>query len=111
MRVILAIVAAFGVGKAMENTGLAAFVADQLVTAFIGLGAPGILAAIAVVSIIIGSAVSNNATVILMVRRLVLIRDWGWCVWGGLMWRFRWRSLSGVLFSFIHRAIRPLPPM
>ena len=65
-RTLLAIVTTFGVGTAFENTGLAHHIASGLIGVFGSLGSVGVLLSVAVVTSVVGCAVSNNAVVILM---------------------------------------------
>ena len=65
-RTLLAIVTTFGVGTAFQNTGAAYFIAQGLISVFGGFGVPGVVLAVALVTSVVGCAVSNNATVILM---------------------------------------------
>jgi di/tricarboxylate transporter len=63
---LLAIVTTFGVGTAFETTGLANHIATGLISVFGSLGTIGVLLSVAVVTSVVGCAVSNNAVVILM---------------------------------------------
>ncbi len=65
-RTLLAIVTTFGVGTAFEETGLAHTIAVGLISAFGSLGKIGVLLSVAIVTSVVGCAVSNNAVVILM---------------------------------------------
>ncbi|MES1914721.1 MAG: hypothetical protein MHM6MM_006767 [Cercozoa sp. M6MM] len=66
-RVILAIVAAFGMGTAMEKTGVAAWIAENVIVQLAQpLGDFAVLFAVALVTSFMGAIISNNATVILM---------------------------------------------
>ena len=66
VRTLLAIVTTFGVGTAFETTGLAHNIATCLISVFGSLGSIGVLLAVATVTAVVGTAVSNNAVVILM---------------------------------------------
>eukprot|EP00948_MAST-09A_sp_MAST-9A-sp1_P003828 g3828.t1 len=65
-RTLLAIVTTFGVGTAFETTGLAHHIASMLIGVFGSFGSVGVLLSVAVVTSVVGCAVSNNAVVILM---------------------------------------------
>jgi di/tricarboxylate transporter len=65
-RTLLAIVTTFGVGTAFETTGLANHIATGLIGVFGSFGSVGVLFSVAVVTSVVGCAVSNNAVVILM---------------------------------------------
>ncbi len=65
-QVLITISAAFGVGQAMENTGLAAWAANYLVQATQPLGPVVTLAAIYVVGSILTELITNNAAAILL---------------------------------------------
>lgn len=65
---MIAIVCSFGVSVATDNehTKVAGLVASNLVAAFSPLGPTGILAAVCVVSCVVGSVISNNAAALLL---------------------------------------------
>lgn len=65
-RTLLAIVTTFGVGTAFETTGLANHIAAGLISVFGQFGSVGVLLSVAIVTSVVGCAVSNNAVVILM---------------------------------------------
>ena len=67
-RVMLAIVCSFGVSVATneDHTKVAGIVADSIVGAFAPLGPTGILAAVCVISCVVGSVISNNAAALLL---------------------------------------------
>ena len=65
-RTLLAIVTTFGVGTAFETTGLAHWIAMGLIGMFGSLGPFGVVLSVALVTAVVGCAVSNNAVVILM---------------------------------------------
>ncbi len=66
LNVILVIGAAFGLGAAMEQTGLAREAADVLLSTFSGLGAVGALIGIVVTTIVLTEMITNNAAAVLM---------------------------------------------
>jgi di/tricarboxylate transporter len=66
LNVILVIGAAFGLGAAMEQTGLAAAAADVLLSVFSGFGAVGALTGVVVTTIVLTEMITNNAAAVLM---------------------------------------------
>lgn len=64
--VILVIATAFGVAAAVEQSGLAAFLASLLVDAFDFLGDRGVLLGVIVATVILTAVLSNNAAALLM---------------------------------------------
>jgi di/tricarboxylate transporter len=66
LNVILVIGAAFGLGAAMEQTGLAAAAADLLLSAFSGFGAIGALLGIVLTTVVLTEMITNNAAAVLM---------------------------------------------
>lgn len=66
LRVMLAIASAFGVGSALDKTGAAKAVADQLVVLAAPLGGLGTVGAIYVATSLLTSFVGNNASAVLM---------------------------------------------
>lgn len=64
--VILLIGAAFGLGAAMESTGLAVEIADALVGAFDGLGTAGIVFGVVLATVVLTELVTNNAAAVVM---------------------------------------------
>ena len=73
-RVIVAIVCTFGLGIALQNTGMAGFLASGLVDAAGEGGDSFLLFSIFAVACLAGSVVSNNANVILMYPICVKVR-------------------------------------
>ena len=67
-RVMLAIACSFGVSVATDedHTKVAGIVADAIVAVFEPLGSTGILAAVCVISCVVGSVISNNAAALLL---------------------------------------------
>jgi di/tricarboxylate transporter len=67
-RVMVAIVCSFGASVATDNdhTKVAGLVASAMVNIFSPLGPTGILAAVCVVSCLVGSVISNNAAALLL---------------------------------------------
>ena len=66
LNVIVVIAAAFGLGAAMQRSGLAAFIAGTLVNAFGGFGTTGVLVGLVVATIVLLSLITNNAAAVLM---------------------------------------------
>ena len=66
VNVIVVIAAAFGLGAAMANSGLAATLAGGLVRALGDLGPTGVLLGLVVATIALLSVVTNNAAAVLM---------------------------------------------
>lgn len=64
--VILLIAAAFGVGAAIETTGLALEVADGLVDIFGGLGDIGIIFGVVLATLILTELITNNAAAVVI---------------------------------------------
>ncbi|CAN5918841.1 SLC13 family permease [soil metagenome] len=64
--VIIVIGAAFGLGAAMESTGLAAAAADVLLSTFSSLGPIGVLLGLVVATIVLTEMITNNAAAVLM---------------------------------------------
>ncbi len=64
--VLLLIASAIGIGKALEQTGAAAYIADHLVAATTGFGILGILIVIYLITTIFTEIITNNAAVVLM---------------------------------------------
>jgi di/tricarboxylate transporter len=66
INVIVVIAAAFGLGAAMNRSGLAAALAGGLVDVFGSLGPTGIVLGLVVATIVLTSMVTNNAAAVLM---------------------------------------------
>jgi len=66
LEVILVIASAFGIGAAMESSGLAQIVADGLVGAFDALGPRGVLLGIVLATVALTEMITNNAAALLM---------------------------------------------
>jgi len=64
--VLVAIGAAFGISKAIANSGLAALVGHGLVEVFAPLGAFGALSAVYMVTVLFTAVITNNASAALM---------------------------------------------
>ena len=65
MQVLLVIIAAFGIGKAMEKTGAAAFIATQMVS--LGGGSPWMaLSMLYITTSILTEMVTNNAAALIL---------------------------------------------
>ncbi|MGK2930114.1 MAG: SLC13 family permease [Acidimicrobiales bacterium] len=64
--VIILLAAAFGLGAAMESTGLAARVADGLVGVLDGLGSVGIVLGVVLATSVLTELVTNNAAAVVM---------------------------------------------
>lgn len=65
-QVLIVIAASFGLGKAMENSGLAVTVADSLMAWARGGGTLALLATVYVVTLVFTSLLNNNAAAVLM---------------------------------------------
>jgi di/tricarboxylate transporter len=66
LNVILVIAGSFGLGAAMESTGLAARLAELLVGGFSGLGDRGVLLGIVLATLALTEMITNNAAAILV---------------------------------------------
>lgn len=66
LQVMVVIAAAFGIGKAMETSGLASLLADHLVNLASDWGPTGFLAVIFTATVIFTSVITNNAAAVLM---------------------------------------------
>lgn len=66
VEVILVIAAAFGLAAAMETTGLAATIAEGMVSAFGGFGQVGVLLGLVATTMLMTEMVTNNAAALLM---------------------------------------------
>ena len=66
LNVVVVIAAAFGLGAAMESSGLAAFLAGSLVAALGGFGTVGVLVGLIAATILLLSLITNNAAAVLM---------------------------------------------
>jgi len=66
VNVIVVIASAFGLGAAMESSGLAALVGGTLVSAFGGFGATGVLVGLVIATILLLSLITNNAAAVLI---------------------------------------------
>jgi di/tricarboxylate transporter len=66
MNVIVVIAGAFGLGTAMESSGLAAMLAEGLVHALGGFGPTGVLLGLVVATVVLLSVITNNAAAVLM---------------------------------------------
>ena len=66
LNLVVLIAAAFGIGAAVESTGLAAAGADVLTDVMAPLGAIGALAGVIIATIVITELMSNNAAAVLM---------------------------------------------
>ena len=66
LNVIVVIASAFGLGAAMENSGLATMMAGGLVEALGGYGPTGVLLGLVVATIVLLSMITNNAAAVLM---------------------------------------------
>ncbi len=64
--VVVLIAAAFGVGAAIESTGLAAVIADGLVGALDGLGEVGIVLGIVLATTLLTEVITNNAAAVVV---------------------------------------------
>lgn len=66
LNVIVVIAAAFGLGAAMQSSGLAAFIAGALVDGFGGYGTTGVVVGLVVATVVLTSFLTNNAAAVLM---------------------------------------------
>jgi di/tricarboxylate transporter len=66
LEVVVAIAASFGLGAAMEASGLAEVLGDGLVTAFERLGDHGVLAGVLIGTVVLTELITNNAAAVLM---------------------------------------------
>ncbi len=64
--VIVLIAASFGLGAALESTGLARTLADGVTGAFGGLGSWGLVLAIVLVTLALSEVVTNNAAAVVV---------------------------------------------
>ncbi len=64
--VLVVIACAFGIGTAIEKTGLASFMGNGIIAAFSQFGTVGILAGLYLVTILFSAVITNNATAVLM---------------------------------------------
>jgi di/tricarboxylate transporter len=64
--VVLLIAASFGIGAAIEKSGLASLVASWIVDAAMGLGPVAVLAAIVLATLTVTELITNNAAVVLL---------------------------------------------
>ncbi len=64
--VILLIAASFGIGTAIESTGLASLVAGWIVTPAMHIGPIGVLAAVVFATLIVTEMITNNAAAVLI---------------------------------------------
>jgi len=61
LNVLIVIASSFGIGKALEKTGAAAWLAEQIISSVEGWGAVGVLAAICLMTTILTEVITNNA--------------------------------------------------
>jgi len=66
MNVIVLIAAAFGLGAALETTGLAGAIADGIFRAFGGVGPIGVLLGVALAAVLLTEVITNNAAAVLL---------------------------------------------
>jgi di/tricarboxylate transporter len=66
MDVIVLIAASFGLGRALEVTGLASAAAEGMLAPFLGLGTMGAVLGILLATIVLTELITNNAAVVLM---------------------------------------------
>ncbi len=65
--VMLTIAGTFGIGKAVETSGLAAIMGHGIVTAMPGLGPMVVVAALYLITVVLTEVITNNAAVVVMV--------------------------------------------
>lgn len=73
LQVLLVIAASFGVGRALESTGLAALAARAITDLAVPLGITAILAAVYIVTLVTTALINNNAAAVLMFPVIVQI--------------------------------------
>ena len=61
LNVLIVIASSFGISKALEKTGAAAWLADQIIGSVHGWGAIGVLAAICLMTTVLTEVITNNA--------------------------------------------------
>ncbi|MEA3489972.1 MAG: SLC13 family permease, partial [Candidatus Omnitrophota bacterium] len=66
MNVLLTIVCAFGISKALQNSGAAAAIADFMINLVKGFGPVGVLAAIYLLTTVFTEIITNNAAAVLI---------------------------------------------
>lgn len=66
LNVILLIASSFGIGAAIEKSGLAGLLANGIVSAVLPIGPVAVLAAIVLVTLIVTELITNNAAVVLL---------------------------------------------
>ncbi len=66
LNVLLLIACAFGIGKALDKTGAASFIADGIIALFSQFGKTGVLAGMYLLTICFSAIITNNATAVLM---------------------------------------------
>jgi di/tricarboxylate transporter len=66
LQVLITIAASFGIGTALENSGAAAAIANQLVSITSGLGPMGTLACVYIMTSILTELITNNAAAVLL---------------------------------------------
>jgi di/tricarboxylate transporter len=64
--VIILIAAAFGVGAAIETTGLASTIADGLVNGLEPVGTPGIILGVVLATVLLTELITNNAAAVVL---------------------------------------------
>jgi di/tricarboxylate transporter len=64
--VLVVIAAAFGIGTAMQNSGLAAFIANNVLGFAASAGTLGLLAAVYITTVLFTSLITNNAAAVLV---------------------------------------------
>ena len=66
LNVLVVIACSFGIGTALEKTGLASFIGNGIIAAFSQFGTAGILAGLYLGTVVLSSVITNNATAVLM---------------------------------------------
>lgn len=66
LTVLVVIACSFGIGTALEKTGLASFIGNGIISAFSQFGTAGILAGLYLGTVVLSSVITNNATAVLM---------------------------------------------
>lgn len=73
LTVMLTIAGAFGIGKAVEASGLAAVMGHGIVTALPGLGPIIVVAVLYVITVLLTEVITNNAAVVVMLPIAVVV--------------------------------------
>jgi di/tricarboxylate transporter len=66
MDTLIVIAASFGIGSALENSGVAAMIGSAIVDGGRVVGAPGVLLAVTLATVVLTELITNNAAAVLM---------------------------------------------